>query len=113
MISFLPRGVKLERRKKHLVKLLEAALADVTDMKLYLLESIEVAVSLAEVEMYSWRGKRGEIKKEIVFTYIMSKCPSLDRDVVGRLIDTVAQRVPGVSIYSRLKRFLWSFLPAK
>ena len=108
MTSSLPRGLKTERRKAILHKRLEELFEGV-NVQEHLFECVATAVAVAELELFSRRGHMGSHKKDAVLSYFIGKVQTLDRVMVGKMIDSLASKVHAPTLIQRFMRFAKRF----
>lgn len=105
MSHLLPKGVKLERKKIKLLTELKL-LFDGIEVKDHLFDVVRTAVCTAELALYTRKGKTGIHKKEIVLRFLTEACHSVERDLLSKMIDSIAETVRDPSLWERLRKFL-------
>jgi len=105
MTKYLPPTVKLERKKHLLSQELERTFTGV-NVSTHLYEIVYSCVKIAEIGLYKPKGKMGEHKKGVIMNFIMSKHSNVDREMLSKMIDSIASKVKEPGFFDRFVR--WS-----
>ena len=107
-ISFIPKQLKLEKRKADLKHEFNTLFGTV-NVSSNMYEIVYSCCQLAELHLYSKRERRGPHKKEVILNFILEKVPTVDREMISKMIDSIVQRIKSPSYYHRFVRYSRKF----